>query len=64
MEPYRGDLLDILREGLRTDGLKGPAVKGCVALVGVQNYWSRGEVEDIVRGIDEILIHDENQEIR
>ncbi|EAL20722.1 hypothetical protein CNBE0870 [Cryptococcus deneoformans B-3501A] len=64
LEPYRGDLLDILREGLRTDGLKGPAIKGCIALVGVQGYWSRKEVEDVVRGIDEILIHDENQEIR
>lgn len=56
--------MDILREGLRTDGLKGPAIKGCIALVGVQGYWSRKEVEDVVRGIDEILIHDENQEIR
>lgn len=54
----------MLREGLRTDGLKGPAVKGCVALVGVQDYWSRGEVEDVVRGIDEILIHDGDQQIR
>lgn len=54
----------MLREGLRTDGLKGPAIKGCVALVGVQGYWSRGEVEDVVRGIDDILIHDGNQEIR
>ncbi|KIR60191.1 DNA repair/transcription protein MET18/MMS19 [Cryptococcus bacillisporus CA1873] len=64
LEPYRGDLLDMLREGLRTDGLKGPAIKGCVALVGVQGYWSRGEVGDVVRGIDDILIHDGNQEIR
>lgn len=54
----------MLREGLRTDGLKGPAIKGCVALVGVQGYWSGGEVEDVVRGINDILIHDGNRDIR
>ncbi|WVQ75192.1 hypothetical protein IAR50_004803 [Cryptococcus sp. DSM 104548] len=64
LEPYRGDLIDVLREGLRTEGLKSPAIKGCVALVGVERYWSRLEVEDVVRGMDDILVNDNNPEIR
>ncbi|ODO00637.1 DNA repair/transcription protein MET18/MMS19 [Cryptococcus wingfieldii CBS 7118] len=64
LEPYRSDLIDVLREGLRTEGLKSPAIKGCVALVGLEGYWSRLEVEDVVRGMDDILVNDENPEIR
>ncbi|WVQ79530.1 hypothetical protein IAT38_001629 [Cryptococcus sp. DSM 104549] len=64
LEPFRDSFMDVLREGLRTEGLKAPAIKGSVGLVGVPGYWDKGEVEDIVRGLDEILVHDDDPEIR
>ncbi|KAK8849457.1 hypothetical protein IAR55_004790 [Kwoniella newhampshirensis] len=64
LEPFRDGLMDGLREGLRTAGLKAPAIRGAVALVEVPGFWNRTEVEDIVRGMDEILVNDEDPEIR
>ncbi|WWD20081.1 hypothetical protein CI109_104555 [Kwoniella shandongensis] len=64
LEQYRDGLMDVLREGLRTQGLKAPGIRGSVALVEIPAFWGRAEVEDIVRAMDEILVHDEDPEIR
>jgi DNA repair/transcription protein MET18/MMS19 len=64
LEPFRESLSDVLREGLRTDGLKTSAVRGCVALVEIPDYWAKGEVEDVVRGMDDVLINDRDPEVR
>lgn len=56
--------MDVLREGLRTDGLKTSAIQGSVALVEIPRFWDRSDVEDIVRSIDDILVNDEDPEIR
>ncbi|BEJ17350.1 hypothetical protein CspHIS471_0607510 [Cutaneotrichosporon sp. HIS471] len=64
LEPYREALLDVLREGLRTIDLKIPAIKGSVALAEIPDFWTRLEVEEVVRGMDELLIHDKDDEVR
>lgn len=64
LEPFRDSLMDILREGLRTDDLKEAAVRGAVALTEIPGFWSRADVEQIVRGIDDILINDDSPEIK
>ncbi len=64
LEPYREALLDVLREGLRTIDLKLPAIKGSVALAEIPGFWTRYEVEEVVRGMDELLIHDKDDEVR
>ncbi|WWC93066.1 uncharacterized protein L201_008031 [Kwoniella dendrophila CBS 6074] len=64
LEPYRDSILDVLREGLRTEGLKSPAIKGCTACVQIPNFWVKEDVEDVVRGLDDILINDQDPEIR
>ena len=56
--------MDVMREGLRTDGLKTAAVQGCVAAIEIPGYWSRAEVEDVVRGMNDALINDTDVEIR
>jgi DNA repair/transcription protein MET18/MMS19 len=52
-EHYREALMDTLREGLRTKGLKEAATRGCVALTEIPGFWGRDEVEEVVRGIDD-----------
>ncbi|KAL7424900.1 hypothetical protein Q5752_000586 [Cryptotrichosporon argae] len=64
LEPYRDALLDVLREGLRTDGLKIAATNGSVALIEIPGFWTRKEVEDIVRGLNEILVHDLDEDVK
>ncbi|WWC65616.1 uncharacterized protein I303_108236 [Kwoniella dejecticola CBS 10117] len=64
LEPYLQGILDVLREGLRTDGLKLPALQGCTACVQIPGLWAKEDVEDVVRGLDDILINDEDPEIR
>ncbi|OCF43478.1 DNA repair/transcription protein MET18/MMS19 [Kwoniella heveanensis CBS 569] len=64
LEPFRGGILDVLREGLRTEGLKGPAIKGSEACVQIAGFWGREEVEDVVRGMNDILINDNDPETR
>lgn len=56
--------MDTLREGLRTNGLKEPAARGCVALAEIQGMWSRMEVEEVVKGMDDIVLNEENGEVR
>jgi DNA repair/transcription protein MET18/MMS19 len=63
-EQYREALMDTLREGLRTEGLKEPAVRGCVALVEIPGFWGRGEVEDVVKGMDDALLNDKSSEVK
>jgi DNA repair/transcription protein MET18/MMS19 len=64
LDPYRESLLDVLREGLRTETLREPAVRGSVALVEIPGFLGREEVEDLVRGLNEIVVHDANAEMR
>ena len=64
LEPFRENLMDVLREGLRTDGLQVSAVKGCVALIEIPGFWAKGEVEEVIRGINVLLTGDENPEAK
>ncbi|WVW86641.1 hypothetical protein I302_108694 [Kwoniella bestiolae CBS 10118] len=64
LDPYHGGILDVLREGLRTEGLKSPAIKGCTACVQIPGFWEREDVENVVRGLDDVLVNDEDPEIR
>ena len=64
LEPFRASFNDVLREGLRTDGLKAPAVTGSVALVEIPGYWSKGEIEYVVQGMNDTLLNDAAVETR
>ena len=64
LEPFRDSLMDILREGLRTDDLKEAAIRGGLALTETPGFWTRADVEQVVRGIDDILINDDSPEIK
>ncbi|WWD04098.1 hypothetical protein V865_002163 [Kwoniella europaea PYCC6329] len=64
LDPYHTGILDVLREGLRTEGLKSPAIKGCTACVQIPGFWERDDVENVVRGLDDVLVNDEDPEIR
>lgn len=64
LELYRDSLLDVLREGLRTDQLKTAAVRGSVALAEIPDLLSGLQVEELVRGIDTLLVHDADEEVR
>lgn len=63
-EQYREALMDTLREGLRTNGLKEPAARGCVALSEIPGLWSRTEVEEVVRGMGDIVLNERNADVR
>ena len=56
--------MDVLREGLRTDDLKEAAIRGVMALTETPGFWTRADVEQVVRGIDDILINDDSPEIK
>jgi DNA repair/transcription protein MET18/MMS19 len=64
LEPFRNNLLDVLREGLRTNGLKAPAVRGSVALIEIPGYLGKEETETIVHSVDDLLINEKDPEIR
>ncbi|WRT69441.1 uncharacterized protein IL334_006427 [Kwoniella shivajii] len=64
LDPYRDGILDVLREGLRTSGLREPSIKGCTACVQIPGFWSKEDVEDVVRGLDDVLVNDSEPEIR
>ena len=64
LEPFRESLVDTVREGLRTDDLKVPAIKGAVSLIELPDFINRLEVEDIVRGMDDVLVNDSAAENR
>ena len=64
LSPFRESLVDVMREGLRTEDLKGPAIKGSVSIIELPDLVSRTEIEDIVRGMDDILINDTDPENR
>lgn len=64
LERFRDNLIDTLKEGLRTDGLKLPAVRGSVAMAEIPGLWGREDVEDVVRSINAILIEDDDAELR
>lgn len=64
LELYRDPLIDTLRGGLRTESLREPAIRGCVALVEVPQYWGRSEVENVTASMDDILLNDSSADIR
>ena len=64
LSPYRESLVDVLREGLRTEDLKSAAIKGSVSIIELPDFISRTEVEDIVKAMDDILINDSDPENR
>ena len=61
---YHDGLIDVLREGLRTEDLKTPAIKGSVSLIEIPDFVTRDEVEDIVKAMDNILINSKDPELR
>lgn len=64
LSPFREPLIDVLREGLRTEGLKSAAVRGTVALIEVPGFLDKGEIEAIVDGINGILVDEEDDALR
>jgi DNA repair/transcription protein MET18/MMS19 len=64
LSPFRGNLVDVMREGLRTEDLKSSAIKGSVSIIELPDFVSRTEIEDIVRSMDDILINDTDAENR
>lgn len=64
LERYREGLLDVMREGLRTDQLKTAAIRGSVALAEIPDFLDSLQVEELVRGIDNLLVHDSDEEVR
>ncbi|KAL1408286.1 hypothetical protein Q8F55_005092 [Vanrija albida] len=64
LEPFREPLFDVLREGLRTEGLKPAAVRGSVSLAEIPGFWGRQEVEEIVQLMDDLLVNDSDEEIQ
>lgn len=64
LEPYRENLLDVIREGLRTRDLKVSAVRGSVALAEIPGFWTKREVEEVVQGMDDLLINEKDPDVR
>lgn len=64
LDPFRESLVDVVREGLRTHDLRSPAIKGAVSIIELPDFVSRTEVEDIVRGMNDILVNDTDLENR
>ncbi|WVR08275.1 hypothetical protein IAU60_005322 [Kwoniella sp. DSM 27419] len=64
LEPFRENILDVLREGLRTEGLKSPAIKGSEACVLIPGFWAKEETEEVVKGMDDVLLNDDEDEVR
>ncbi|RXK38054.1 hypothetical protein M231_04724, partial [Tremella mesenterica] len=64
LQPFRGSLMDILREGLRTDALQEPAIRGSVALIEIPEFLGRDEAESLVRGMNNVLVDDSSSDIK
>ena len=64
LTPFREPLLDVLREGLRTEGLKSSGVRGAVALIEIPMFLDKGEVEAVVEGINAILVEEDDSALR
>lgn len=64
LEPYREPLLDVLREGLMTRDLKVSAIKGSVSLAEIPGFWSKLDVEEIVRGMNNLVVNDKDPDVR
>jgi hypothetical protein len=64
LEVFREPLIDTLREGLRTERLKLPAINGCVALVQIPAFWGPVEVEEILKSMNDILLNGSDVEVR
>ncbi|EJT48863.1 hypothetical protein A1Q1_02122 [Trichosporon asahii var. asahii CBS 2479] len=64
LDRYRDSLLDVMREGLRTDQLKTAAIRGSVAMAEIPDFLDALQVEELVKGIDNLLVHDNDEEVR
>ena len=64
MEPFRESIQDTLREGLRTDGLRISAIRGSIAVMDIPGFLGRQDVEDLIRGMNDVLVNDEDIETR
>lgn len=64
LEPFRENIQDTLREGLRTEGLKISAIRGSVAIMDIPGFLGRQEVEDLIKGMNAVLVDDEDIETR
>lgn len=64
LDRYRDPLLDVMREGLRTDNLKTAAIRGSVAITKIPEFLDSIQVEELVRGIDNLLLNDSDSEVR
>ncbi len=64
LELFREPILDTLKEGLRKSGLRIPAVRGAVAVIEIPGFLDRTEVEDLVKSMNDVLLNDEDPEIR
>lgn len=53
-----------MREGLRTDQLKTAAIRGSVAMTEIPDFLDALQVEELVKGIDNLLVHDKDEEVR
>ena len=59
LDTFQESILDVLREGLRTSGLKEPAVRASVAVIEVTGFLSSQEVDDLARRINPLLLDEE-----
>jgi DNA repair/transcription protein MET18/MMS19 len=64
LESCRGSLMDVMREGLRTDDLRNWGILGSVAMIEIPGFLSASEAEDLIKGMNEILIHDDDEQNR
>ena len=64
LSTYRENLMHVVREGLRTSGMKVTAASGSLSLVEIPGLIGRDEVEDLVRGLNDSLINDADTEVQ
>jgi Icc-related predicted phosphoesterase len=56
--------MDVMREGLRTDDLRNWGILGSVAMIEIPGFLSASEAEDLIKGMNEILINDDDEQNR
>jgi len=64
LDPFREPLLDTIKEGLRKEGLRIPAIRGSVSLIEIPGFLQRMEIEDLVKSMGDVLLNDNDPEVR
>lgn len=64
LEPFHENIQDTLREGLRTSGLKISSIRGSVAIIDIPGFLGRQDVEDLIKGMNDVLVNDDDLETR